>query len=179
MPQKSEHGQEERGADKSPGSPKGIRSSARAKCWCWRWCHLSKILSRNINASKHRHYKNSSEKLHCGKFHWAGNWISRHKNKIFQEMYWGYIPNLEYSIVDLDGDEKRSDKEGFYRVGYVWVFRKKTCGAIENVDSWRDTLRERKREPVWVQQENGWWFEKFDLAGTCPNFLTLSSKPLT
>jgi hypothetical protein len=37
---------------------------------------------------------------------------------------------------------------GFYRVGYVWVFRKKTRGAIENVDNWRDTLRERKREPV-------------------------------
>jgi hypothetical protein len=38
------------------------------------------------------------------------------------------------------------------------------------VDNWRDTLRERKREPVWVQQENGWLLRKIWFSGHLSQF---------
>jgi len=79
------------------------------------------------------------------------------KTKSFKKCTEGVNQILSTQLLILKEMRREVTRRGFYRVGYVWVFRKKTRGAIENVDNWRDTLRERKREPVWVQQENGWW----------------------
>jgi len=70
------------------------------------------------------------------------------KTKSFKKCTEGVNQILSTQLLILKEMRIEVTRRGFYRVGYVWVFRKKTRGAIENVDNWRDTLRERKREPV-------------------------------